>query len=117
MGRAQRKMFDKCSEIAHILGNAALSRRSFALAVTSSIVRNDTEGACQRGNDGIPGVVVYPRAVDEHKRIARLSGALPVEANAVDRCRRQKEPPHEGVFAQGTKPFTVRPSLYTTWCR
>jgi hypothetical protein len=98
-------VFDECSKIANIFGKAALSGEAFALAVTSSIVRNDSEGACQPGNDGIPGVVVYPGAVNEDKWIASLSSALPIESNAVEKARRHHQPPLRECSHRCTRPL------------
>jgi len=71
MGGAQAKMLGERSKVRYILSDAPLPGRSPALAVTSPVIGEDTEAACECRDDPGPVVMIYPGSVDEHERITR----------------------------------------------
>jgi hypothetical protein len=62
-------MLDERRQIGHVLVDVTLSERPLALAVSAAIVRQYPEGTFERWDDGIPVVMVTPRAVDEDEEI------------------------------------------------
>lgn len=66
MHRRELRRFDQPSQIGDVLLQAALRRLPLALAVTTAIVGDHAKRVGERWNDGIPVVMIAPRAVDEY---------------------------------------------------
>ncbi len=84
MGRATTDVVDERRQISHVLLNTALFARTLALTVPAPIVCKDTECTFERGDDGIPVVMVAPRAVDENEEIPSFSTKVPEQPNTID---------------------------------
>ena len=76
---------DQCSQVGDVLGERALPRWPFALAVPPSVVADHPVMGRQARDDRVPVVVRTPRPVDEHEGLAP-AGGLVGDPDAVDLC-------------------------------
>ena len=74
----------RSATIGDIVANAALSSGALAATVTAPVVGENAERARERRHHRRPVLMVAPRAVHQHERIAGISSDLPVDADAID---------------------------------
>ena len=91
-------MLDQGREVIDVLLGAPLGGRALALTVAPAVIGQDPEPLGQGRHDEIPGNVVAPRAVDEHKRWT-VSGERIEQADAVDSGGRHRQPPQTNKHA------------------
>ena len=82
MGGGEVEGLDERRQVVDVLVEGALAGRRLALAVAAAVVRHYPEPLGKLRDHQVPVVVVPPRAVHEHDRIA-LTGELVEDLHAV----------------------------------
>jgi hypothetical protein len=81
--RGQTEPLDQRSEIVGVPKHAPFSRRPLTRAVAAPVVDKHAKGPRQRTDHRIPIVMITPRAVHKHQRLARAA-QLVIELHTVD---------------------------------
>src|SRR5713101_2771121 len=89
MRRGDTQLVDQRSEIIRVLEHAALASRSLAGAVAPPIVDQDLKGISERGYHRVPVVMITPRPMNEHERLAGATQPV-VQLDAIHACHRHR---------------------------